>query len=70
MGDHIDAKADARSRAEHIHAPEDPEILALCERLGFGAVMDSAARQWAIRDPVGAFFIGGCLGTEAAKEGA
>jgi beta-galactosidase/beta-glucuronidase len=64
----LNAKATARWRATQIHAPEDPEILALCERLGFGAVMDSAARQWALRDPVGALYIGGCLGT--AKEGA
>lgn len=26
---------------------EDPPVLALCERYGYGAVMDSAARQWA-----------------------
>lgn len=33
-------------RAKHIHAPEDPMILEWCKRIGFGAVMDSAARQW------------------------
>lgn len=26
--------------------PEDPPVLELCERHGYGAVMDSAARQW------------------------
>jgi hypothetical protein len=29
-----------------IVAPEDAEVRALCERVGYGAVMDSAARQW------------------------
>lgn len=43
-------------------APEDPEVLAVCERLGFGAVMDSAARQWRKRDPEGAFAVGSALG--------
>lgn len=57
-----DAKARCRLRTQ-IMAPEDPEVLALCERLGFGAVMDSAMRQWIRRDPVGAFYIGGCIGS-------
>lgn len=46
-----------------IEAPEDPDVLALCERVGFGAVMDSAARQWQRRDPLGAFVVGPCLAT-------
>lgn len=29
-----------------ITAPEDAEVKALCERHGYGAVMDSASRQW------------------------
>lgn len=41
-------------RAEHIHAPEDEFIRNLCERVGYGAVMDSASRQWRSRDELGA----------------
>lgn len=33
-------------RAENIQAPEDAEVKRLCEKHGYGAVMDSAARQW------------------------
>lgn len=43
---------------ERIHAPEDAEVRNLCERVGYGAVMDSAARQWAAKDPVGAHTTG------------
>ncbi len=50
-------------RSAHQEAPEDAEVLALCERVGFGAVMDSAARQWRKRDPIGAFTIGHCVAT-------
>ncbi len=32
--------------SDAIQAPEDPLILELCKRIGFGAVMSSAARQW------------------------
>ena len=39
-------------------APEDTEVRDLCERIGYGAVMDSAARQWFLKDNVGAFVIG------------
>lgn len=28
---------------------EDPEVRELCERHGYGAVMDSAARQWRLK---------------------
>lgn len=62
-------RMDAIRRADAIHAKEDGEVLALCKRHGFGAVMDSAARQWA-RLPeckTGAFFIGGCIGDETAR---
>lgn len=45
-----------------IVAPEDAAVLRLCEQWGFGAVMDSAARQWRRRDPVGAFLLGPCVG--------
>lgn len=45
---------------EPITAPEDVEIEALCLRLGFGAVLSSAARLWARRDDTGAFTLGHC----------
>lgn len=44
-------------------AVEDAAVLALCERHGFGAVMDSAARQWFARDRIGSFVVGPCAGT-------
>jgi hypothetical protein len=47
-------------------APEDPDVLLLCERVGFGAVMDSAARQWFRRDPIGAFLQGPCAASVRA----
>ena len=62
-------RQDAIRRAEVVHAPEDEAVLTLCRRHGFGAVMDSAARQWA-RLPEGkpgAFFIGGCIGDTTAR---
>lgn len=46
-----------------IVAGEDAAVLALCLQHGYGAVMDSAARQWRARDPVGAFTTGHCVGT-------
>lgn len=45
-----------------IVAPEDDAVLRLCERVGFGAVMDSAYRQWRRLDPMGAFLVGTCVG--------
>lgn len=42
---------------------EDAAVCALCERHGFGAVMDSAARQWRAKDGVGAFTTGPCVAT-------
>jgi hypothetical protein len=44
-----------------IEAPEDAAVRALCERVGYGAVMDSAARQWRRQDPHGAFTVGPCV---------
>ena len=46
-----------------ILAPEDAEVRALCERIGYGAVMDSAARQWRLKDQLGAFTGGPCVAT-------
>lgn len=52
----------------HMRAPEDPQIEALCERFGYGAVMDAASRLWARGDSLGAFFIGGCIGLRSDDE--
>jgi hypothetical protein len=43
--------------------PEDPEIEALCERLGYGDVISRAAYLWQRKDQIGAFVQGPCLGT-------
>ncbi|MFA6064089.1 MAG: hypothetical protein WC736_15980 [Gallionella sp.] len=50
-------------RAKSIRAPEDGFIKILCEEYGYGAVMDSAARQWFKKDPVGAHTSGACAAT-------
>lgn len=55
------------ARAQHflrrnMNAPEDPHVAVLCERYGYGAVMDAASRLWARKDGIGAFYIGGCIG--------
>jgi hypothetical protein len=51
---------DWRGERQGIMAPEDAEVAALCERWGYGAVMDSAARQWRKKDPSGCFLVGPC----------
>ena len=48
---------------DSIAAPEDHLIKDLCERIGYGAVMVSAARQWRKKDPIGAFTCGPCVHT-------
>lgn len=58
-------RTDAIRRAA-MSVREDPEVLALCNRYGFGAVMDSASRQWVKKDKSGAFFIGGFIGDTSA----
>ena len=58
----MDARNQAIVRAEHISAPEDKRVEALCEEIGYGAVMDAAARLWARKDSLGALYIAGeCL---------
>lgn len=57
-------------RRRHINAPEDPHVAVLCERYGYGAVMDAASRLWARQDSVGAFYIGGCIGLRSDDEAA
>lgn len=53
----MDYKGD---RANQITAPEDRAVRSLCETHGYGAVMDSAARQWFHIDCKGAFVVGPC----------
>lgn len=50
-----------QGRAGNIHAPEDERIRELCERIGYGAVMDSAQRAWETKDKRGCFTCGPCL---------
>lgn len=50
-------------RRININAPEDEMIKNICEKIGYGAVMDSVARQWQRKDPIGAFTTGPCRGT-------
>lgn len=45
-----------------LNAPEDRMIKDLCERIGYGAVMDSAARQWQRKDNWGAHTTAGAVG--------
>ena len=57
--DELIALIDADGKgAKAINAPEDAEVKAICERIGYGAVMDSAARQWFLKDPCGALTVG------------
>lgn len=63
-----EAKARAVVRALHVHDPHiDILVRKLCEEHGYGAVMDSAARQWALKDSYGALYIEGCLAMESLK---
>ncbi len=38
----------------------DMLIKEICEQMGYGAVMDSVARQWYLKDDIGAFVAGPC----------
>ena len=51
-----------------IVAPEDRAVADLCERHGYGAVMDAASRIWAREDGIGAFYVGGCIGFRSYEE--
>lgn len=52
---------DGKARADSIIDCCDPAVKDLCEKIGYGAVMDSAARQWRKKDAVGAFMVGPCI---------
>ena len=63
-----------KARAQHwlrrtISAPEDAAVEEICEKYGYGAVMDAASRLWA-RKPYGsgAFYVGGCIGFKSDDE--
>lgn len=64
---HEKQRQDALNRADTISAAEDHEVLRICKLYGFGAVMDSASRQWVKIDRSGAFFIGGSVGDTSAR---
>jgi hypothetical protein len=51
------------SRAKNITAPEDAVVKSLCEKWGYGAVMDSAQRQWFLKDGNGCHTTGACAST-------
>lgn len=63
----IKMRADAMTR-RHMNAPEDQHVAALCERHGYGAVIDAASRLWARKDCMGAFYVGGCIGFRSEDE--
>jgi len=50
------------ARAGAIAVPEDADVKRLCALHGYGAIMDAAARAWALKDPVGSFVVGPCAG--------
>lgn len=43
--------------------PFDSLIKNICEERGYGATIDSAVRQWQLKDPQGSFTSGPCVGT-------
>jgi hypothetical protein len=57
-----DSCSEHSQRAGNVSDPIDPIIKELCEQHGYGAVMDSAQRQWQLKDPIGCLTIGPCLG--------
>lgn len=50
-----------------IHNAEKREVVALCERIGYGNVMHLASDAWAEKDPVGSFVVGTCRGLLPCK---
>ena len=64
--DVTDSLADNDSRVETIKDNRDAEIKEMCEKLGYGAVMDAASRIWQKdkeHGKLGAFIITECVGT-------
>lgn len=57
-----DAVREAEMRAKHITDDRIDDIVkALCDKFGYGAVMDSAMRQWLRKDERGAIITIGCM---------
>jgi hypothetical protein len=56
--EHLAAMDVDGKRIVYIQAPEDVVVGALCEQVGYGAVMDAAARLWFKKDSHGAFLVG------------
>ena len=63
-----DTMHDAQARRD-MNAPEDAAVEALCERIGYGAVMSAASRLWLRKVGGGAFVVGPCYDTLAAALG-
>ena len=70
----VEANSDAANLAELLSdqvketlqfttAPENDFIDDICRTSGYGAVISTACKLWAKRDPVGSFTIGHCVGT-------
>ncbi len=57
------ALCDGDGKRAQINAAEDRTIEMLCDDIGYGAVMDAAARLWFRKDPVGALTVGPCAMT-------
>jgi len=43
-----------------LHAPDIARLLRICERIGYGRVMQIAANAWYKKDPIGALTVGPC----------
>jgi hypothetical protein len=56
----MDWKGDRARNLEKAKLPEDAMVKLVCDTYGYGAVMDSASRQWYLRDNHGAFLSGPC----------
>jgi hypothetical protein len=61
------AGGDAQGGAE-VNAPEDVEVEELAFAWGYGAVMQSAARLWARRNPDGALTVGPCSSVQEREQ--
>lgn len=48
-------------RWDAYEAPDRERVIGICQRIGFGRVMQIAADAWRERDPVGALTVGPCI---------
>lgn len=49
------------TKRPNLNVPEDHLVLPICEKWGYGAVMNSASRLWYRKDPFGAQMGGPCV---------